>query len=462
MSIGDGLATLTQPVAHRVRLRDQRRTRSSGTARPVTADGRRLQPQARRGPQGRRLLRRDVRPGEVDRRPRATRPFKITLNAARLLAARRAVRRRPARSSQKKFVEAKGKDFGTVSGRHDVLGPVQARLLEDRPGRQGRPERRLLGHHAAQAEVHEHDPHRRPRRRDPHRRPARPARSTAATPSRCRTLGQLQTDPNVKVYQGAPVRRRRDGHQRDQGPARRPEGPPGDLLGARPQGHHQHASPRAPATSRTRSQASGTWGYAPRHRSRPATTPCRRWTRTSPRPRTSPRQADVAGQTITIGTSSGIPSLNAEALAFKAAAEAIGLKVELNERQPVQLHQLLHRPQGVGLGRRVRHHQLRRLRRPGGALQDDRAARAARRTSAAGTNPEVTTALERGPQRGRPGQARAVRRRRRRRSSPSSWCGSRLVAPNNVARHEQERHRRAGDVRLHVRSVGGLPRRHRP
>jgi peptide/nickel transport system substrate-binding protein len=44
--------------------------------------------------------------------------------------------------------------------------------------------------------------------------------------------------------------------------------------------------------------------------------------------------AGVAGQSITIGTSSGLPALNAEALAFKAAAESIGLKVTLQNVSP--------------------------------------------------------------------------------------------------------------------------------
>ena len=42
----------------------------------------------------------------------------------------------------------------------------------------------------------------------------------------------------------------------------------------------------------------------------------------------------IEGQTVTIGTSSGIPSLNSLALAFKAACEAVGLKVELNNVSP--------------------------------------------------------------------------------------------------------------------------------
>jgi peptide/nickel transport system substrate-binding protein len=46
------------------------------------------------------------------------------------------------------------------------------------------------------------------------------------------------------------------------------------------------------------------------------------------------KSLNIAGQTVTIGASSGIPSLNSEALAFKAACEAIGLKVEIQNVSP--------------------------------------------------------------------------------------------------------------------------------
>ena len=45
-------------------------------------------------------------------------------------------------------------------------------------------------------------------------------------------------------------------------------------------------------------------------------------------------QAGVAGQTIKIGTSSGTAAINAEALAYKAAAEQLGLKVTFDDVSP--------------------------------------------------------------------------------------------------------------------------------
>jgi peptide/nickel transport system substrate-binding protein len=44
--------------------------------------------------------------------------------------------------------------------------------------------------------------------------------------------------------------------------------------------------------------------------------------------------AGVAGQTIIIGTSSGTPSINSEALAYKAAAESLGLVVKFDNVSP--------------------------------------------------------------------------------------------------------------------------------
>lgn len=46
------------------------------------------------------------------------------------------------------------------------------------------------------------------------------------------------------------------------------------------------------------------------------------------------KQAGVAGQSIKIGTSSGSNAINAEALAYKAAAEKLGLKVEFLDVSP--------------------------------------------------------------------------------------------------------------------------------
>ena len=46
------------------------------------------------------------------------------------------------------------------------------------------------------------------------------------------------------------------------------------------------------------------------------------------------KAAGIVGQTITIGTSSGIPTVNTETLAVQQAAEAIGLKVKLKNVSP--------------------------------------------------------------------------------------------------------------------------------
>ena len=60
------------------------------------------------------------------------------------------------------------------------------------------------------------------------------------------------------------------------------------------------------------------------------------------------KDANVAGQTITIGTSSGIPALNTEALAFKAAAESLGLTVKLDSVSPSNFINFFTDPKAFG------------------------------------------------------------------------------------------------------------------
>ena len=68
----------------------------------------------------------------------------------------------PGEVVQKKYVEAKGKAFGTVSGGTMCSGPYQARLVEDRPGRHDGAEPGLLGHLPAHPQGHEPDRDRHP------------------------------------------------------------------------------------------------------------------------------------------------------------------------------------------------------------------------------------------------------------------------------------------------------------
>ena len=211
---------------------------------------------------------------------------------------------------------------------------------------------------------------------------------------------------------------------------------------------------RAPATSRTR-WGSGTWGYRPdvfqqAYDALPALD------QDIAKAAGPNKQAGVAGQTITIGTPPGSPASTPRRWRFKAAAEAVGLKVDAAEREPVELHQLLHRPEGLGLGRRVRHTNYGDYADPAALLQDDRAQGRLAELQRLG-EPDVTAALN----------ARAARPTPTKRAQDviaaqkiitDQLAGCRSSRPTTSC-HEQEHHRRAGDVPVHVRAVGRLPRR---
>jgi peptide/nickel transport system substrate-binding protein len=146
------------------------------------------------------------------------------------------------------------------------------------------------------------------------------------------TLGQLSSDANVKVYQGAPFLAAAMVISATKGPLADPKVRQAVslaldrkgiintvFLGA---GNIPHAL-----------QASGTWGtavdtFTSGYDALPA------MNQDLAKAQADAKALNIAGQTVTIGTSSGIPSLNSEALAFKAACEAIGLKVELQNVSP--------------------------------------------------------------------------------------------------------------------------------
>ena len=90
----------------------------------------------------------------------------------------------PGEVVQKKFVEAKGKDFGTVGAGTMCSGPFKLDSWKTGQGVKVVPNADYWDTTLPEAEAHEPDAHRRPGRRDPHRRASRPARSTAPTSSR--------------------------------------------------------------------------------------------------------------------------------------------------------------------------------------------------------------------------------------------------------------------------------------
>ena len=79
--------------------------------------------------------------------------------------------------------------------------------------------------------------------------------------------------------------------------------------------------------------ASGTWGYA-QSSFKSAYDALPAMTQDLSKAKADAKAAGIVGQTITIGTSSGIPTVQTETLAVQQAAEAIGLKVKLKNVSP--------------------------------------------------------------------------------------------------------------------------------
>jgi peptide/nickel transport system substrate-binding protein len=146
------------------------------------------------------------------------------------------------------------------------------------------------------------------------------------------TLAQLQSNPKVNVYQGAPTATAAMVISAKKGP----------LANVKVRQAISYALDRkgliatvfkGAATVPHALMASGSWGYAQDtfkagYDALPALD------QDLTKAQALIKEANVAGQNITIGTSSGIPALNTEALAFKAAAESLGLKVTLNSVSP--------------------------------------------------------------------------------------------------------------------------------
>jgi peptide/nickel transport system substrate-binding protein len=146
------------------------------------------------------------------------------------------------------------------------------------------------------------------------------------------TLGQLESDPSVNVYQGAPFLTAAMVISATKGPLADPKVRQAvsyalDRKGLvntvfRGAGHIPHAL-----------QADGTWGTAV-DTFKTAYNALPELNQDLAKAQEMAKSLNIAGQTVTIGASSGIPALNTEALAFKAACEAIGLKVVIQNVSP--------------------------------------------------------------------------------------------------------------------------------
>jgi peptide/nickel transport system substrate-binding protein len=237
----------------------------------------------------------------------------------------------PGEIVQKKYAEAKGKDFGTVSGGTMCSGPFKLDSWQTGKGVKmvpnpnywdaglpkpkltsltliGVPDDATLTAGLRTGAIH----------------------GTYAIA--LSTLGQLEQDPNVKVYQGPPFATEAMVISATKGPlanatVRQAVSYALDRKGLintvyKGAGNIPHAL-----------EAQGTWGTA-QDMFRQGYEALPAMDQDLAKAKDLVRQAGVEGQSVTIGTSSGLPALNSEALAFKAACEAVGLKVEMQNVSP--------------------------------------------------------------------------------------------------------------------------------
>ena len=180
MSYGNGLGTMTQPSDTEYDFAINA-PRSSGTVGGHRRR-RRLQPRAPAHQGARRLLRRGLRPGQDDRgRQRLHREDHA--DAARLLAARRAVLRPPARSSRRSSPRRRARRTALRPADH-VPGVMKLDSWQTGAGVKMVPNTAYWDTSIPEAEADQSHPPGRARRRGADPPASRPARSTAATCSR--------------------------------------------------------------------------------------------------------------------------------------------------------------------------------------------------------------------------------------------------------------------------------------
>ncbi len=146
------------------------------------------------------------------------------------------------------------------------------------------------------------------------------------------TLAQLQADPNVSVYQGPPYVAPAMIISATKGPLADPRVRQAVSLALDRKGiinTEFHGAANLPNAL----EAQGTWGTA-RDTFKTGYDALPVMAQDLAKAQALAKEAGVVGQTVTIGTSSGVPSINALALAFKTACEAVGLKAELQNVSP--------------------------------------------------------------------------------------------------------------------------------
>jgi peptide/nickel transport system substrate-binding protein len=237
----------------------------------------------------------------------------------------------PGEIVEKAYVEAKGKDFGTVTGGTMCSGPFKLESWQTGKGVKmvpnpdywdtSLPKPKLTSLTLIGV--------------------ADDATFTAGVktgaisggyPIALSTLGQLEQDSSVNVYQGAPFTPVAMIISATKGPMADPKVRQAISLALDRKGLINTIY-RGAANIPRALEASGTWGTAgdtfkAAYDALPA------MDQDIAKAQELAKSLNIAGQTVTFGTSSGIPASNSAVLALKTACEAIGLKVELQNVSP--------------------------------------------------------------------------------------------------------------------------------
>ncbi len=272
----------------------------------------------------------------------------------------------PGEVVQKKYVESKGKAFGTVSGGTMCSGPFKLDSWKTGQGVKMVPNPNYWDTSLPKPQGQEPDRDRHAGRRDADRGTEQ-RRDRRLLRHRHQHPGPDGEELVAERLPGSAVRHCVHGGQRHQGPAGQRRRSPGAVGGHRPPGHHRHRLPG--------SRQHPARGGRQRHlglREEHVPERLRRVAGDDPEP--------VQGQVRRQGGRHRRPDDHHRYVVRhpdradrdpRGPAGSAGDRPqgEAEERQPVELHQLLHRPEVLRLGRHVLDPELRRLRRPGRPLQ---------------------------------------------------------------------------------------------
>jgi peptide/nickel transport system substrate-binding protein len=237
----------------------------------------------------------------------------------------------PGEVVQKKYVEAKGKAFGTVSGGTMCSGPFKLASWKTGQGVKMVPNPDYWDTSLPEPQVKSLTVIGTPD----------DATLTAGLSSGAidgsygtgiSTLGQMEKNSSLSVYQGAPYATASMVISATKGPLADVAGRQALSEAIDRQGIIDTVFQGAGSIPHA-AAANGTWGYA-RDDFQKAYDALPAMTQNMSKAKSDAKAAGIVGQSITIGTSSGIPTVQTETLAVQQAAQAIGLKVKLKNVSP--------------------------------------------------------------------------------------------------------------------------------